>query len=810
MTSLFGKILDSVYVEIKKNISLHLYLKYTFIIFFLLLSLTKESYSFDIKDYQIISTRLNPKGDFKENYQRVNFVIAQVQEKLKQHSKLFKNSNYQQSKKDLETARNYLSESDIAFSLGEFEKSKYLIDLTLESIKTAQLNMMPSRVAEARGLYLDADSIPKNKADITKLIKQIKDANFNVIYPETFRRGYTIFDSSITKTDPSFKNLNFDILHYLIEEAHENGLEIHPWIWTFRVKSPDYGDPLLSKYPDLASIKENAGQIDREPLFFSPSSPQARELIAKMIKEMASNYDIDGILLDYIRFDETNNEDILSKKYFRLYYLDKYGIEPPYRIERKDPIFVEWQIWRENQVTEMVKLVSTQIRKINPKITIGAAVFRTEGEGRLIKMQDWRLWASNHYIDYICPMLYTNETYNLDWWIDSETDKDTRNDYLYTSLGAHKFETPDDFFEQYGILTKRNIPGVNIFALTHYNKKNFTDLSKGIFRNKAIIPDRNPIKSIKAICESISSWMLNLKKNEKSLPSQQLNNISYEINKLNKSIPDHNDFKDYLALNEKLESLKYKLDSYKEKGVNYFLIQDIKDEISYAQRILKVYTREKVASNKVFSSSLPPLPILPETKPLPSVDVFPTNIKPNIDGLVESDLWDNVLPLRQFYWHLGSFRAEVETVVKITYGKEDLYILFENYEPNMKKTKKDSTTKDSRNILADDSVEIYLKVPGVNQYYNFAVNMNNAQFDQRINKSDWNGNWSSAVKVYDDKWVAEFKIPFSDIDFIPIFGESIKANFIRNRYQETDPYSHWSPTYNGAHVPSRFGTIYLR
>lgn len=787
-----------------------IYFKYFFIIALFLFINISNSYAFDIKDYQIISTRISPRASFKENYERVSFVIRQVEEKLKQHSKLFKNSNYIQSKKDLQSAKNNLSEADIAFSLGEVEKSKYLVDLALESIKTAQLNMMPSRVAEARGIYIDADSIPKTKADITKLIKQIKDAHFNIIYPEVFRRGYTVFDSSITKTDPNFRNMSFDVFLYLIKEAHLQGLEVHPWIWTFRVKSPDFGDPILSKYPDWASVREFYGPNDREPLFLSASSIQARQLIAKMIKEMAQRYDIDGLLLDYIRYDETNNEDVLSKKYFRLYYLDKYGMEPPFRIEKKDPIFVEWQIWRENQVTEMVKTVSTEVKRIKPNINIGAAIFRTEGEGRLLKMQDWRLWASNNYIDYVCPMLYTNATYDLDWWIDSETDRDTRNDYLYVSLGAHKFETPDDLFEQYGILTKRHVPGVNIFALVHYNKKNFPDLSKGIFRNKAVIPDRQPIIAIKETLKDISSWILRIKNNEKSLPSNQLNNMSYEVNKVNNTIPNNNNYKDYLGLNTRIDNLKISLENYSKKGINTFFIRDIQDQLIYAQRLLKVYTRQKLTENKVFRSSLPPLPILPETKALPVVDVSPTNIQPLIDGYIESDLWDNMLPLRTFYWHLGSFRSEVETVVKITYGKEDLYVVFENYEPNMSKTKRLSTTKDSRNIFEDDSVEIYLKVPGVNQYYNFAVNMNNAQFDQRINRSDWNGTWTSGVKIFEDKWVAEFKIPFKDIEFLPVYGDSIRANFVRNRPQEVDPVSQWSPTYNGSHTPSRFGTIYLR
>jgi len=43
--------------------------------------------------------------------------------------------------------------------------------MALEDLRNAQLNLMPSRVAEARGLYIDADSIPKSKYEITRLIQ---------------------------------------------------------------------------------------------------------------------------------------------------------------------------------------------------------------------------------------------------------------------------------------------------------------------------------------------------------------------------------------------------------------------------------------------------------------------------------------------------------------------------------------------------------------------------------------------------------------------------------------------------------------
>jgi len=33
--------------------------------------------------------------------------------------------------------------------------------------------------------------------------------------------------NNVTELDPSFRDLNFDALSYLIEEAHNNGIEVH-------------------------------------------------------------------------------------------------------------------------------------------------------------------------------------------------------------------------------------------------------------------------------------------------------------------------------------------------------------------------------------------------------------------------------------------------------------------------------------------------------------------------------------------------------------------------------------------------------
>jgi uncharacterized lipoprotein YddW (UPF0748 family) len=572
------------------------------------LSLHPAALSVDGSEFKIIQAKINDKNSFKVNFDRMNDLLKQVSSKVEEQAKAYKNTNYIQSGKDLEIARNALANAKTSNNSNDLKRAKLFMDKAMESIKNAQLNLMPSRVVEARGLYLDADSIPTTKPEISKLIKEIKQANFNIIYPEVFRRGYSLIPNPVAETDQLFKNVNFDILAYIIQEAHNLGMEVHPWVWVYRVKSPLYGDSFLKKYPNLIARKKNYAFEDREPLFLSPASPMSKALVLKLLKFVATNYNIDGLLMDYIRYDETLGDDILTKQYFRDYFMNKYHTKPPENIKPGDKYFTEWQLWREDQITQTVKMIKWELSAIRPGIKIGAAIFRTEKEGRLLKMQDWRLWANNQLIKYVCPMLYTDNTKDLNDWLNSETDGNTRNDYLYPSLGAHRFYTNDDIYPLEGLLNQRNIPGFNIFSIIHFGRENLGELAKGIFRKPAYIPHRGTFTAIKLILSDTSQWLKRLGNAEKELPNNELMNMAYQFDILYKSLPDANNYPEYIKLKEKLEKLRITVDSSNKLGkFPAIFLNDIKHQLDYCLKLLAIYTREETTKGKVFTSTQPPV-----------------------------------------------------------------------------------------------------------------------------------------------------------------------------------------------------------
>ncbi|MFN8577460.1 MAG: family 10 glycosylhydrolase [Candidatus Sericytochromatia bacterium] len=532
--------------------------------------------------YNIISPKLEVREPNKANIDVLKLTVQKINNKIDLEKNSFSKQDYSSYKVKINQINKNINL--LSIDLNNYKKTNSIKKI-LDEIREIQLEIMPSRTVETRGLYIDTDNIPTTKPEITKLIKEIKYANFNVIYPEVFRRGYTIFNNNIADTEQRFKDTNFNVLDFLISEAHKNNIDVYPWIWTFRVKSPLYSDYFLKKYPDLIAKRKVMKFEHREPLFLSPASPQARNLILKLLRVLTINYDIDGLLLDYIRYDETLSYDTITERNFKDYYYQKYNKLVPDDINNNPELLKELQFWREEQVTTLVKTANLMLKNIKPEMKIGVAIFRTEKEGRLLKMQDWRHWANNNYINFVCPMLYTDQVKDLNDWINSETDKNTRFDYLYPSLGAHRFYKADDIYPLIGLLHQRNVAGFNIFSLEHIGRENLPDLRKSIFKNIALIPEKNITKTL----------------------DYMVNNLSYKLEESNYKKFNIVKFKNLIKKKSYENIIKESEILYKDFSNNAYIL----DDLNYFIKIIKTEQRIESSKNNYIKPTEPPLPIYP-------------------------------------------------------------------------------------------------------------------------------------------------------------------------------------------------------
>lgn len=249
----------------------------------------------------------------------------------------------------------------------------------------------PSPFAGKRAI-LDGD-IPlwTNKEYVDRALARIKEAGFNVYMPTVWQGRGTAWPSKYAPWDTQLADrpkINFDPLRYLIQEAHKLGIEVHPWFTLTLRQSNIFPEFALPGTPQKA---------------FDIHNPQFRDLMSKLVDEVVTDYDVDGINLDYVRavglcLNVTCQEEY-KKKYNRGLEADSLLFKV---LPRTVPSLIEYQ---EAAVTAIVKAISEPVRIKKPRVLISADVF--VGHAPLNQGQSSISWVNDELLDVIFRMDYS-------------------------------------------------------------------------------------------------------------------------------------------------------------------------------------------------------------------------------------------------------------------------------------------------------------------------------------------------------------------------------------------------------------------
>ncbi len=281
--------------------------------------------------------------------------------------------------------------------------------------------------AEIRAVWLDRGTIvrARSKRGLAMVFDRLAAAGINTVFFETINAGYTIYPSNIApKQNPL--TIGWDPLEAAVKLARERNMEIHAWMWVFAVgnqahnrvlNQPDsYLGPVISAHPSWV-MTDNRGR-QRNPsdtkVYMDPANPYVRQYLLKVIDEIASRYQVDGIQLDYIRYPFQNPERGFSYGYSttaRQQFQKLYGVDPMKISPRDRQMWWKWTEFKINQVNTFVADASKFLKQKYPKIILSAAVFPFPRYQRFEKIQqDWETWAMKGDIDLLTPMTYAMDT----------------------------------------------------------------------------------------------------------------------------------------------------------------------------------------------------------------------------------------------------------------------------------------------------------------------------------------------------------------------------------------------------------------
>ena len=173
---------------------------------------------------------------------------------------------------------------------------------------------------------------------------------------------------------------------------------------------------------------------------------------------------------------------------------------------------------------------------------------------------------------------------------------------------------------------------------------------------------------------------------------------------------------------------------------------------------------------------------------------------PKIDGNLDDDAWKNIPIAKDFI----EFRpnngkaedADFKSEVKIAYDDTGIYVSAMLYDKEPSKISKELTERD--NIGNDDFFVLFIN--GYNdkqQSLELFVTAAGVQADSKITNQNgedfsWNGIWYSGVKILENGWSVEMKIPYFEMRFPKSEKQQWGINFFRqiNRLQTAYTWNH--------------------
>jgi hypothetical protein len=182
-----------------------------------------------------------------------------------------------------------------------------------------------------------------------------------------------------------------------------------------------------------------------------------------------------------------------------------------------------------------------------------------------------------------------------------------------------------------------------------------------------------------------------------------------------------------------------------------------------------------------------------------SIHALKISLQPTIDGVLDESLWKNSETAKDFVMFrpgIGTNEPQgKKTEVKVMYDDEAIYFGALLYDDDIKNIPLESATRD--NFGQTDWFGIMLNPLNDGQNdTEFFIQATGNQGDAKatINDEDfsWSAVWESAVKLDDEKWVVEVKIPYAALRFSNEKVQTWGLNFHR-RMQNTKEQYTWNP-----------------
>lgn len=286
-------------------------------------------------------------------------------------------------------------------------------------------------------------------AAVEEMFDNAVELNMNAVIVQVRMFGDAMYDSAYfpwSKYASGTQGVDpgFDPMEIMIEAAHERGLEFHAWINPYRISNSTDISILSNDNPAKKWLTDSSTTNDRNVLsyggnlYYNPSSSQVKKLIVNGVKEIVTNYDVDGIHFDDYFYPSlgSNYATVFDNVEYEAYVKKQTTAGKTVKTIAN---------WRRANVNSLIKSVYSAVKEIDSSVRFGVSPHGnisnlTSDEKYYVDIATWL--SKDGYIDYICPQLYWTFEHStcafddlLDRWIALRTNE---NVSIYAGIANYR------------------------------------------------------------------------------------------------------------------------------------------------------------------------------------------------------------------------------------------------------------------------------------------------------------------------------------------------------------------------------------
>lgn len=252
--------------------------------------------------------------------------------------------------------------------------------------------------------------------------------DINTVVIQVVKNGTAYYPSNVM---PVFREMYYDPLDLLVTELKNRKIRVFVWINTLlawsNYRMPQNHGHVLNIHPewsltDLSLFRDkNYIPMDSfleegiEGIYLDPSNPGVVSFLCSAARELAQNYDIDGIVFDFVRYpsEKTPHDLYLSGPVRHADDLFRYPPEDP------GALLSQWLSYRYldrnavriQSIDALISALDESVKSVKPGITTAATSFPDVNQTSVFIGQNWLRWRTDYIFLFVDTLV--NDTVYL-------------------------------------------------------------------------------------------------------------------------------------------------------------------------------------------------------------------------------------------------------------------------------------------------------------------------------------------------------------------------------------------------------------